>query len=102
MATLIVYLLITVILFCIGLYGLASKRNIMRLFFSIEILTNAANLSLIALARFLPLPSVIGQTIVLFTIAMAAAEAVVGLAIVILVSRVHNSVDVRELRKLEG
>ncbi len=102
MATLGIYLTIAIVLFCIGMYGLASKRNAMRILFSAEIMMNAANLSLVAFSRFhLPSP-LAGQSIVLFTIAFAAAEAAVGLAILILVSRVHRTIDVGEVRKLKG
>lgn len=106
MATLIVYLTIIATLVAIGLYGLTRKRNVMRLFFSIEIIMNAANLSFIVFARYVlwgvPSLAVNGQVIVLFTIALAAAEAAIALAIVLLVSRVHHTVDIRKLRELEG
>ncbi len=78
----------------------------MRLFFSIEILMNAANLSFVAFARYVlwgvSALAVNGQVIVLFAIALEAAEAAIALAIVLLVSRVRGSVDIRELRDLEG
>jgi NADH-quinone oxidoreductase subunit K len=106
MATLFVYLVIVTALAVIGLYGLTSKRNVMRLFFSIEILMNAANLSFIAFARYIlwgtAALAINGQAIVLFAIALEAAEAAIALAIVLLVSRVRGSVDIRELRDLEG
>lgn len=106
MATLFVYLVIVAALSAIGLYGLTSKRNVMRLFFSIEILMNAANLSFVAFARYVlwgaTALAINGQAIVLFAIALEAAEAAIALAIVLLVSRVRGSVDIRELRDLEG
>lgn len=106
MATLFVYLTIIAALVAIGLYGLTSKRNVMRLFFSIEIIMNAANLSFIVFARYvlwgITTLAVNGQAIVLFTIALEAAEAAIALAIVLLVSRVHQTVDIRKLRELEG
>ncbi|MFX1564393.1 MAG: NADH-quinone oxidoreductase subunit NuoK [Promethearchaeota archaeon] len=106
MATLVVYLVIVGFLAAIGLYGLTSKRNVMRLFFSIEILMNAANLSFVAFARYVlwgvAALAVMGHAIVLFAIALEAAEAAIALAIILLVSRVRGSVDIRELRDLEG
>ncbi|MFW9831013.1 MAG: NADH-quinone oxidoreductase subunit NuoK [Candidatus Thorarchaeota archaeon] len=106
MATLFVYLLIVAALAAIGLYGLTSKRNVMRLFFSIEILMNAANLSFITFGRYvlwgISTLAVTGQALVLFAIALEAAEAAIALAIVLLVSRVRGTVDIRELHELEG
>jgi NADH:ubiquinone oxidoreductase subunit K len=92
---------ISALLFAIGVYGLATKRNAMRLVFSVEILVNAANINFIAFNRFL-WPSAIGQTAVLFSIALAAAEAAVILAIVIVAYRIHQNVDVSELKTLKG
>jgi NADH:ubiquinone oxidoreductase subunit K len=95
------YLAISALLFAVGVYGLATKRNAMRLVFSVEILVNAANINFIAFNRFL-WPSAIGQTAVLFSIALAAAEAAVILAIVIVAYRIHQDVDVSELKTLKG
>jgi NADH:ubiquinone oxidoreductase subunit K len=95
------YLAISALLFAVGVYGLATKRNAMRLVFSVEILVNAANINFIAFNRFL-WPSAIGQTAVLFSIALAAAEAAVILAIVIVAYRIHQNVDVSELKTLKG
>ncbi|MFX1319223.1 MAG: NADH-quinone oxidoreductase subunit NuoK [Promethearchaeota archaeon] len=106
MASLFVYLIIVAALVVIGLYGLTSKRNVMRLFFSIEILMNGANLSIVVFARYIlwgtAALAINGQAIVLFAISLEAAEAVVALAIILLVSRVRGSVDIHELRDLEG
>jgi NADH:ubiquinone oxidoreductase subunit K len=73
----------------------------MRLVFSVEILVNAANINFIAFNRFL-WPTALGQTVVLFSIALAAAEAAVILAIVIVAYRIHDDVDVSELKNLKG
>ncbi len=106
MATLFVYLTVIAALVATGLYGLTRKRNVMRLFFSLEIIMNAANLSFIVFARYVlwgvTAFAVYGQVIVLFAIALEAAEATIALAIVLLVSRVHQTVDIRKLRELEG
>jgi NADH:ubiquinone oxidoreductase subunit K len=99
------YLILSSILFVIGIYGLVSKGNALRLFFAIEIVVNAANLNLVAFARYLTNPvasAAEGQTFALFSIAIAAAEAAVGLAIVIVVFRLHKNVDVFGLRKLKN
>lgn len=95
------YLVVSALLFGVGIYGLVTKRNAMRLVFSVEILVNAANINFIAFNRFL-WPAAAGQTIVLFSIALAAAEAAVILAIVIVAYRIHDDVDVAELKNLKG
>lgn len=95
------YLLLSGILFAIGVYGLVSKRNAIRLLFAVEIVINAANLNFIAFWRYLAEPAAIGQTFVLFTIALAAAEAAVGLSIIIAAFRVHQEIDVLQLKNLK-
>jgi len=95
------YLIVSAFLVAIGVYGLVTKRNAMRLVFSVEILINAANINFIAFNRFL-WPSALGQTAVLFSIALAAAEASVILAIVVVAYRIHDDVDVGELKNLRG
>ncbi len=95
------YLIVSAFLFGVGIYGLATKRNAMRLVFAVEILVNAANINFIAFNRFL-WPTALGQTAVLFSIALAAAEAAVILAIVVVAYRIHDDVDVSELKNLKG
>ena len=96
------YFIVSTILFAIGVYGLVTKRNALRMLFAIEIIINAANLNFVAFSRYLTNPNVTGQTFALFSIALAAAEAAVGLAIIILVFRVNREIDVLELRRLRG
>jgi NADH:ubiquinone oxidoreductase subunit K len=95
------YLIVSALLFGVGVYGLVTKRNALRLVFAVEILVNAANINFIAFNRFL-WPSTLGQTAVLFSIALAAAEAAVILAIVVVAYRIHDDVDVSELKNLRG
>ena len=95
------YLLVSGILFAIGVYGLVTKRNAMRLVFSVEMLINAANINFIAFNRYL-WPAALGQTVVLFSIALAAGEAAVILAVVVVAYRLRDDVDVSELKNLEG
>ncbi|MDG6902109.1 MAG: NADH-quinone oxidoreductase subunit NuoK [Nitrososphaerota archaeon] len=92
-------------LFGIGIYGLVTKKNALRLLFAVEIMINAANLNFVAFNQYLPFSAgtnAIGQTFVLFSIALAAAEAAVILAIVVVAYRLHQDVDVSELKSLEG
>jgi NADH:ubiquinone oxidoreductase subunit K len=95
------YLAVSGGLFAVGVYGLVTKRNAMRLVFSVEVLVNAANINFIAFNRFL-WPAALGQTVVLFSIALAAAEAAVILAIVVVAYRIHDDVDVSQLKSLKG
>lgn len=104
MVPLLYYVIVSTILFAIGVYGLVAKGNALRLFFAIEIVINAANLNLVAFTRYLySSPSTpTGQTFALFSIAIAAAEAAVGLAIIIVAFRLNKNVDVFRLRKLKN
>jgi NADH:ubiquinone oxidoreductase subunit K len=99
--SLIDFLTVSAVLFAIGVYGLITKKNALRLIFAVEIIINAANINFIAFNRFL-WPSALGQTVVLFSIALAAAEAAVILAIVVVAYRLHDDIDVSELKKLGG
>jgi len=102
MEPLVNYLLISVALFTIGVYGLVTKRNALRMLFAIEIIINSATLNFVAFSRFLSTPSITGQSIAMFAIALAAAEAAVGLAIILVTFRLKNDVDVSELKELRG
>jgi NADH-quinone oxidoreductase subunit K len=94
------FLIITIILVGIGIYGLVSKRNALRLIFSIEIIANAVNLSLVAFSRMLPNPQ--GQIFVLFSIAISAAEVAVGLGIIIIAYRLYKDIDITEYKNLKN
>lgn len=106
MIALIDYFIVSTILLAIGIYGLVAKGNALRLFFAIEIVVNAANLNLVAFNHYFASAQIastqaVGQTFALFSIAIAAAEAAVGLAIVVVVFRLHKNVDVFKLKKLK-
>jgi NADH:ubiquinone oxidoreductase subunit K len=103
------FVIVSAMLFGIGIYGLVTKRNALRLLFAVELMINAANLNFIAFSQYAPfaasgigLTSGVGQTFVLFSIALAAAEAAVILAIVVVAYRLHKDVDVSELNSMEG
>ena len=97
---LIEFVLVSVSLLGIGIYGLAVKRNAIRMLFAVEIIVNAANLNLIAFARFMPHSG--GQTFALFSIAIAAAEVAIGLALIIVAYRMYQNVDIADFRSLKG
>ena len=97
---LIDFVIISVALLAIGIYGLAVKRNEIRMLFAIEMIVNAANLNLVAFARFIPNSQ--GQTLALFSIAIAAAEVAVGLALIIVAYRMYKNIDIADFKSLKG
>lgn len=95
MITLQHYLILSAALFSIGLAGLVIRRNLLVIFMSVELMLNAANLVFLAFARYRN--SLDGHVAVFFVIAVAAAEAAVGLAIAIAIFRNRGTVQVDEL-----
>jgi NADH-quinone oxidoreductase subunit K len=92
-------LTVSVILFSLGVAGVLFRRNAIIIFMCIELMLNAVNLSFIALAQQLGRE---GQVIVFFVMAVAAAEAAVGLAIMIGIYRHKSSLNVKEINLLRG
>jgi NADH:ubiquinone oxidoreductase subunit K len=86
----------------IGIYGLVSKRNAIRLLFSIELIVNAANINFVAFARYSNPPILSGWNIAFYSIAAAAMEATVGLALILVAFRLNGTIDVRKLNRLKG
>ena len=99
MAELSHYLVLSGVLFAIGTMGVFLRRNVITILLSIEVMLNAVNLSFIAFGRFLG--SADGQIIVFFVITVAAAEAAVGLAIVIALFRHTESLNPDAFRELK-
>jgi len=89
------YLILSTILFCMGVFGFLLKRNIITNFMSIELMLNAVNLAFIVFAH--RWHQVGGQIFVLFVMVVAAAEAAVGLAIIIAVFRARNTLNVDQV-----
>ena len=94
------FLLLAAVLFCIGVYGVLARRNAVLVLMSIELMLNAVNLNLVAFGAFRG--NVIGQVFALFVIAIAAAEVGVGLAIVLLIYRNRESIDLTEIDLMKG
>ena len=94
------YLTLAAILFVIGLAGVLTRRNALIMFMSIELMLNAVNLTFVAGGTIVG--NLQGQVSVFFVLVVAAAEVVVGLAIVMSVFRRRKSVDVDELNELKG
>ena len=96
------YLLLSALLFIIGLYGALVRRNAVIVLIAIEIMMNAANLNFIVFSRYLPAGQLTGQLFALFGISIAAAEVAVGLALVIAIFRFFKTVEVDRFEKLKG
>jgi NADH-quinone oxidoreductase subunit K len=94
------YLLLSAAVFFIGVAGFLSRRNIIILFMSIELMLNATNISLVAFSQYLL--DMRGQIMVFFIIAVAAAEAVLGLAIIIALFRNKATTNVDEMNIMKG
>ena len=92
-------LIVSAVLFAIGVVGVLTRRNALILFMCVELMLNAVNLSFVALSR---LHGVTGQVAVVFVMTVAAAEAAVGLAIIIAVFRHRRTVDLDHIDLLRG
>ncbi len=87
------YLVLSAVLFAIGLYGALARRNAIVILMSIEIMLNAVNIALVAFSRFVTPAFLTGQVFAVFVIVVAAAEAAVGLGILMAVYRHRQSID---------
>jgi len=93
------FLLLSAVLFCIGVYGVLVRRNGVLVLMSIELILNAVNINLVA---FGTQHGISGQVFALFVIAVAAAEVGVGLAMVLMLYRTRRSINIDELDELKG
>lgn len=89
-------------LFCVGLFGALSRRSAFGIILGIELMLNAVNVNLIAFWRYLEPSWVAGQTFALFIIVVAAAEAAIGLAMIIAIYRARETVNADEVSSLRG
>ena len=94
------YLILAAALFCIGLFGVVTRRNTIGILLGVELMLNAVNINLIAFSHHLG--SLEGQVFTIFVITIAAGEAAVGLAIIIQLYRLRATVNVDEVRTLHG
>ena len=98
------YLILSAVLFSIGLYGALAKRNAVVILMCIELMLNAVNIAMDAFSRYL-VPDVVlltGQVFAIFIMTVAAAEAAVGLAIIIAIYRSRKNVDVEQADLMKG
>lgn len=97
------YLFISLVLFCLGLYGVMTRRNGVAVLMGVELILNSANLNFVAFNRFGGLSELLpGQIFALFVIVMAAAEAAVALAIIINLFKTFQTVNVDEAQEMKG
>ncbi len=96
------YLIVAAALFSIGVYGVLARRNAIAVLMGVELMLNAVNLNLLAFWRYVQPAELAGQMFAIVVITVAAAEAAVGLAIIIAVYRTRRTVHVEELDALRG
>lgn len=100
-STLEKYILLSALLFSIGIYGLTASRNVIRVLMSIELLLNAVNINLVAFSTYVDPLNIRGQVFAIFVMAIAASEAAIALAIILAIYRNMNSVDMEDFSSLK-
>tara|TARA_B100001123_G_C15023137_1_gene912332 strand:- start:252 stop:557 length:306 start_codon:yes stop_codon:yes gene_type:complete len=93
------FLIVSIILFCIGLLGVVVRRNLIVMYMGLELMLNAANLALVSFSHFRD--NLDGQILVFFIITVAAAEVAVGLALIVALYRKRQTTDVNELTSMK-
>ena len=96
------YLILAAALFCIGLYGVLARRNAIAILMGVELMLNGVNINLVAFWRYLEPEAATGQAFALFVYAVAAADAVVGLALIIALWRTRDTVILEDIDLLKG
>ena len=96
------YLILAAALFCIGLYGVLAQRNAIAVLMGVELMLNGVNINLVAFWRYLEPEAATGQAFALFVYAVAAAEAAVGLALIIALWRTRDTVILEDIDLLKG
>jgi len=94
------YLILSTILFMIGMFGVFKRTNLLMLFFSTEIMLNAVNIGMAAISKFHG--DLTGQMFAFFIIAIAASEVAVGLGLLVLWYKKHNTIDLTSLQSMKG
>ncbi len=95
------YLILSAVLFCIGLFGVLTQRNVIKIIMCLEIMLNAVNISLIAFSQYVTPVALTGQIFAIFVMVVAAAEVAVGIAIIFTVYRNRESVDIENFNILK-
>ena len=102
MNTLGVYLIIAALLFSLGLLGVLQRRNLIAMLISVELMLNGANINFMAFNRFLAPDPTTGQIFTLFVMGLAAAEAAIGLSIILALFRKMRSINIERAQQLRG
>jgi NADH:ubiquinone oxidoreductase subunit K len=95
------YLVLSAVLFSVGLFGVITQRNIIKIIMCIEIMLNAVNISLIAFSRYVTPVILTGQLFAIFVMVVAAAEVAVGIAIIFAAYRNRESIDIENFNILK-
>lgn len=96
------FLLLSAALFSIGLFGLLTRRGIVPTLMCVELMLNAANINLVAFNHYRPFPDFSGQLMAIFSIAVAASEVAVGIALACRIYKEHGSINIDELTNMKG
>jgi len=96
------FLVLGALMFAVGAWGALSRSNAVRVLMSIELMLNAVNINLVAFNRYLTPSELTGQIFSIFVIAIAAAEAALGLAIVLMIARRRGAIDINKINTLRG
>ncbi len=96
------YLLVSTILFSIGIAGLLFRRNLVAILISLELILNSASINFLAFNKFSIVDKSVGQVFVIFIIALAAAEVSIGLSLILYLYRVKNSISIEKANDLKG
>lgn len=102
MNTLSTYLIIAAVLFGFGLLGVLQRRNLVGMLISIELMLNGANINFMAFNRFLTPEPAVGQIFTLFVMGLAAAEAAIGLSIILALFRRFRSINIERAQQMRG
>ncbi len=96
------YLLVSAALFSLGVFGILSRKNLVALLISLELILNSASINFLAFNKFCLLDKAVGQVFVLFIIALAAAEVCIALSLILLLYRRRDSINIDEAKELKG
>ena len=102
MNSLTLYLVVALMMFCIGMFGLLQRRSLIGMIISIELMLNAAAINFMAFNRFLAPDPAVGQVMVLFIMGIAAAEAAIALSLILALFRKIRSINIEHARDLGG
>jgi NADH:ubiquinone oxidoreductase subunit K len=95
------YVVLSSTLFCVGIFGVLTRRNAIAILMSIELMFNAVNINFVAFSKFVTPGEFVGQIFAIFVITIAAAEATVGLAIVLLIYRNFKGINVDNINLMK-